>query len=117
MAARADVMELESIRTEIKRLAKELRELRKTEKVVETRIISYLNETNQPGVKYTNTAVVLHEKTPTKPKKKADKIADMGDVLRRYGVTDIEKAIADIDAARKGEKIIEHKINIQKFKN
>lgn len=115
MAAKADVMELNEIKTEIKRICGTLKDLRKREKDIESRLTKYLSETNQPGVKYGTTAIVLEEKTPASRKKKSSVETDSIDILKRSGVSNPEDVMRALADARKGPPVFTQKIRLQKL--
>ena len=69
MSIKGDVTELKEINKEIKRLNDRKRILNKRVKVVEQKIIKFLESKEQPGVKYQGTAVLLESKNSTKTKK------------------------------------------------
>lgn len=115
-SAKADVMELNELKIEIKRVAKTLKDLRIREKTIESRLAKYLSETNQPGIKYGATAIVLEEKTPNARKKKKEVEEDTLAVLKRHGISNPEEAMKDLVAARKGSPVFQQKIRLQKIK-
>ena len=57
-----NVQELKEINVEIKRLQNETKKLKKRGQELEKFIISYLNEKEQPGLKYQNTAILIENK-------------------------------------------------------
>jgi len=116
MSIKGDVQELESIRNEIKTLNIRRKKLKEKEKIVEARIADYLKTKDTPGVKHQGIAVILEQKETSGPKKLKDRDTDALLVLERYGIKDTQKALADIIAARKGEKIIKEKLKVQKYK-
>jgi len=113
MSTKADVMELKDLKTEIKRVSFTLKTLRERERKIDERLTKYLTETNQPGVKYANTAIILEQKTPSARKKKKNQESDTLEVLRKYGVSNPEQALKDITKARKGDPFLKQKIKIQ----
>jgi hypothetical protein len=116
MSIRADVQELEILRTEIKVLRRRMKTLRDKEKATEIRISSFLKARDQPGVKFQGTAIILEEKQKSLPKKPKDKDADTILVLERLGVSDPQKALQEIISARKGDTIHSNKLKVQKYK-
>ena len=114
MSIKGDVNELKQINTEIKRVSEHLRNLRKMAKEIETRIINYLSEKEQPGLKYKGNAIILENKLKREHKKNKDKQEDALKVLKNYGIENPDEVLSEIMEARKGEKIEQQKI---KFKN
>jgi len=115
MSAKTDVMELHELKIEIKRVAGELKKLRTAEKEIENRLTKYLSETNQPGIKYGTTAIVLEEKTPHSRKKKKEVEEDTVKILKRHGISNPEDVMKDLDDARKGSPVFKQKIRLQKL--
>jgi hypothetical protein len=113
--AQTDMIELTSIKTEIKRISETLKTLRKKEKEIELKLTEYLTSTDQQGFKYNGSAVILTETTPCSRKKKKDSEADMMAVLQRYGTTDPETTMRELERARKGTPVIKHKIKFEKL--
>jgi hypothetical protein len=117
MSIKADVIELESIRSEIKLLNIRRKKLKQAEKIVEERISQYLKAKEQPGLKHQGTAVILEEKEMPGPKKNKDRDNDAISVLKKYGIQDSEKILKEILDARKGTGVLKQKLKIQKYKN
>ena len=117
MSIKADVNELEAIRFELKQLTLKRKALREREKVIEGRISAFLKSKEQVGVKHNGTAIVIVDKQVAAPKKPKDRDADTISVLEKWGIEDPEKALAEIMAVRKGDKIMKEKVCTQKIKN
>jgi hypothetical protein len=117
MSIKADVLELEAIRAELKRLNSTRRDLRRKEREVETRIETFLRSKDQPGVKHQGTAVILEETEKRLGKKSKDRDSDAKTVLQRHGISDTEKVLAEIMEARKGQKISIPKLKLKKYHN
>lgn len=96
------VKELKSLDNEIKRLMIEIKALRHRKGMVESEIIDYLRENNQPGIKYNDTVILAHEKSKRSVKKKPDKIDSGVVVLKKYGVIEPDKALLELIDAMKG---------------
>ncbi len=117
MSIKADVNELESVRSEIKNLNIRRKTLKEREKQVESRIALFLKSKDQIGVKHQGTAVLLEEKETPAPKKNKDRDADAITVLQGYGVQNPEKVLEELMEARKGDRVIVEKLKVQKIKN
>lgn len=117
MSIKADVQELQAIRAEVKLLNIKRKKLRDQEKAVEARIAEYLRVKEHPGLKHQGTAIVLQEKEARSSKKPKERDADTLEVLQKYGVPEPEKALAEIMEARKGEKVVAHKLQIKKLRD
>lgn len=116
MSIKADVQELEILRSEIKMLKRRIKTLRDKEKAAEKRIASFLKSREQPGVKFQGTAIILQEKTKSLHKKPKDKDADTILVLERLGISNPQEALKEIIAARKGDTVQSEKLKVQKYK-
>tara|TARA_B110000211_G_C13998919_1_gene517517 strand:+ start:396 stop:752 length:357 start_codon:yes stop_codon:yes gene_type:complete len=116
MSIKGDVTELKEINKEIKRLNDRKRILNKRVKVVEQKIIKFLESKEQPGVKYQGTAVLLESKNSTKTKKTKDRENDSISVLQKYGISNPEKVLKELLSVRKGEIIEKKKIRIKDLK-
>lgn len=115
MTIKSYLQELERLNVEIKRLSGVLKNLRKQAKQVETNIISYLNEHEQPGVKYNNKAIIIENKIKKKRKTKAQRDNDMMEVLRSYNIPNPEKAMKEI-LNSKNEETETMKLKFTNFK-
>jgi DNA polymerase sigma len=110
------VNELRNINAEIKRLSKEASVLRKRAKIVEENIINYLNEKEQPGVKFKDTAIVVETKPKWSYKGKKDKDEDSIRILEENGVSNPKDVLSEIFRARKGNELESKKLKITKLK-
>ena len=110
------VNELRSINTEIKRLTQETSSLRKRAKIVEQDIISFLDEKDQPGVKFQDTAIVLETKQKYTYKGKKDKEEDSLRVLEECGISNSKEVLEQLKRAGKGGEFETKKIKITKLK-
>jgi hypothetical protein len=117
MSIKSDVLELQSIRQEIKALSAKATILRKKAKEIEERIQEYLRAKDQIGLKHQGTAIILEEKEERAKKKNKDKDQDATYILERYGIQNPEKVLQEILEARKGEKVPKTKLQIKKYKN
>jgi hypothetical protein len=115
MSIKGDVIELNLINAEIKQLSNRTRSLRKKAKEVEARILNYLQEKEQPGVKYNGTAVIIENKTKRASKKSKDREVDALQVLKDNGIQNARDVLDQIIEARKGESIPNQKIRIKKL--
>jgi hypothetical protein len=102
MSIQLDLDELNLLDEDIKRRKRELIELRTQRENVERRIISFLKEKDQPGVKYRGKAVLIDVKQRSQRKKKREKEHDMMTVLENYGVSHPQNALKDILNVQKG---------------
>ena len=117
MSISGDVNELNEINAEIKRVSLHLKNLRTRAKLVEERIVNYLREKDQPGVKFQGRAIILENKSKRVAKKKSQKEADALRILEDYGVHNPEKVLEEVLEARKGYPQEVQKLKIAKIKN
>ena len=115
MSIKNDILELNQINAEIKRLYTETRVLRKRSKNIEERILEYLKTKDQPGLKYNNTAIIVENKDRVIPKKKSDSEHDIIQVLRNNGVDDPVSVFKQITEAKKGETVEKRKLKFTKL--
>ena len=110
------VRELKTIKQEISRLSKELRNLRAQSVTIEKNIIEYLRRTNQPGIRCNGMVILRDAKEERIRKKKAESERDGMMVLRNYGLhrsqADTKKILSDVLEAVRGEKKPKEKLTI-----
>lgn len=116
MSIRDDVQFLQELKTEIKIRAGELKKIREQAKATHERIIQYCVDRDLPGVKYGEIAVIVEDKDTRAPKKKKDKDEDAIRVLEDSGVHNATKVLEELLEARRGEKIAQKKVKINKMK-
>ena len=104
MSIHDDVKNLEQLNIEIKRLRARLRILNNEKKECEERIMIFLDENDQPGVKYNGMTIVSTRKTKRRHIKKKEKIDNGEDILRKYGIRDSKRALEELMEAMRGEQ-------------
>ena len=107
---------MKNIDAEIKRQAGSLKLLRKRKTELEQNIVKYLEEKEQPGLKFQGEAIIIQSKSARKTKKKGEKLADSLSILENYGIHNAEKVLSEILEAQRGEEIEVRKIKTQKIK-
>ena len=105
MSIKSDVTELNNLNVEIKRQCETLRRLRKRKKELEDNIVKYLEEKDQIGLKYQNTAVVVEHTHQRQGKKQKERESDAINILRQYGVENANSALKDLLEAYRGQQI------------
>lgn len=108
-----NVKELKDINTEIKRLQIETKKLKKRAQDIEKNILSYLNEKEQPGLKYQNTAIIIENKAKRVSKSKKDSDSNAIRILEENGVHNAGEIMRKIAESRKGEQIQMQKVKLQ----
>ena len=101
MSIQAKVNEHASIQQELKQLRTRSAMLRKRSKLLEDEIEEYLEEKDQPGLKYKGTAITRETQVKRKIKKKSDKMASEISVLEKHGIYSPERVLKEIDDARR----------------
>ena len=108
-----DMKELKAIIAETKKLTETLKELRDRKKQLESNILQYLEENQQPGVKFQELIVLRNEKTTFTKKKSKDKEQAIVRILEENGVTDARSVYKAIGEAGKGEEIAVTKLKVK----
>jgi ABC-type dipeptide/oligopeptide/nickel transport system ATPase component len=116
MSIQSDITELNKVNQEIKRLSIEVRKLRKQAKDIELRIVDFLKEKDQPGVKYQGKAIILENKEKYLKKKKNEQETDAIEVLSKFNIPNPEDVLKEILNARKGNLTEIPKLKIKKIK-
>ena len=111
------VNELQNLNIEIKRLVTETSKFRKRSKELEKIIEDFLNEKEQPGVKFGDVAIVIEKKPKFSTKSKKDKLEDSLKVLSEYGIDDPNEALDRLERAKKGDEFEHSKIRVKKLKS
>lgn len=108
-----NVKELKDINTEIKRLQIETKKLKKRAQDIEKNILSYLNEKEQPGLKYQNTAIIIENKAKRITRSKKDVDGNAIRILEEVGIPNAREILNKITESRKGEQIQMQKVKLQ----
>ena len=117
MSIQACVIEIKAIRLELQTLNERRKNLKNREKQLENEIKNYLKEREQPGIKHQETVIVLEEKECNAAKKAKDKEHDALEILQKYGIRDPNMVLKELNAGRKGPKVLKEKLKISKIKN
>lgn len=99
---KAILEELKNTAIELKEVNKHARELRARKKELEADVIKFLEDNEQPGLRFANVVFISSEKKKRAYKKKADKIGDASAVLDKYGVKDSKKVLEEVLEATRG---------------
>ena len=110
------VNKLRDLNIELKRLNKNSCDIRKQIKVVEKNILEYLNEKDQPGVKYKDIAIIIENKTKRTGKSKQKKEEDSLRILEEYGISDCKNVLKQIQDAQRGDEVENKYIKIKQIK-
>lgn len=101
---RQDLKELSNIIEESKRLMEELKTLRDRKKELEMRLIEYLQNTDEVGLKYESFIFIPKDKKIRKKLKKKERDEAAVRVLGDYGVEQAKEAYEKLMDAMKGEE-------------
>lgn len=108
-----DMKELKAIMAETKKITETLKELRDRKKTLESNILQYLEDNQQPGVKFQELIVLRNEKTTFTKKKSKDKEQAIVRILEENGVSDARGVYKAIGEAGKGEEIAVTKLKVK----
>ena len=98
-----DINEINQINREMTELRKKLSVLRQEKAKAEDRINQFLQEKDQPGVKYKGMAITLEEKKKRVYKDKKSKETDVINVLKRYGIDNSKEVLYELLDAIRGD--------------
>lgn len=112
----SNVQELRNINIEIKNLQARIKQLRNRSTAIEKDILTYLNEKEQPGVKFQNTAIIIENKAKSIKKNNKDVEKLQVELLRDSGVSNAEEVLKKMSEIKKGDAIQMQKLKIQNFK-
>lgn len=96
--------ELKDIVSAIKTMNSQIKELRERKKVLEEKVLSYLEDTNNPGIKYKELVVIKNESITHAKKKKKEREESIINILQQQGIQDPKKVYAEILASSLGEE-------------
>jgi hypothetical protein len=98
----------------MKRLRQQLRILKKQKDECEKRILIYLEQTKQPGVRLNGRVILAKSINRRKYQKRRDKLDKGVDVLRRYGISNSQKALEELLEEMRGSPETVRVLKIQK---
>ena len=110
------VQEIDTIDKEIKTLRLNLSRLTNRKKILETKIINFLDQKDQPGLKYKDITIISEEKDRHFRLKKKDRLQKGKNILQKYGVPNSEKVLEELLNNLKGDAVSYKKVKISKVK-
>jgi len=110
--ARAELIELKNIHTEMSRLKNTLKELTEKSKSLTESIHKYLKDTNQQSISYGEFKIEATLKQRRQRKKQAEKEKDIVTVLQNAGIRDAKRLYLEINNSLKGEVTTESSIKV-----
>ena len=117
MSIQGYIQELSTNREEQKKLRMELKKLRKLAKIAETNILVYLQNKEQSGLKFRDTAIIIDHKLKRTNKPKDQQKDDVLKVLQEHGINDPETVLNEIKEAKLGTPMDNLQLKIKKIKN
>lgn len=114
--ARAELIELKNIHTEVNRLKQTLKQLITRSKVLTENIHKYLKDTNQQSITYDGFKIEAVNKQRRQRKKQAEKEKDAVQVLQNAGIRDPKRLYNEILNSMKGEVASESSVKIDTTK-
>lgn len=112
---KAYIDELDGIETELKKLRVIMKKLNARKKELHQYISDYLEEKDQPGLKYNGRVIMLDSGKMRKPKKKKEKEVDCKDLIRRWGIDDTDDFYEELMDSMRGESYTKNKIKIKRL--
>ena len=110
--ARAELIELKNIHTEMARLKNTLKELSTKSKTLTESIHKFLKDTNQQSISYGDFKIEATIKQRRQRKKQAEKEKDIVAVLQNAGIRDAKRLYLEINNSLKGEVTTESSIKV-----
>ena len=117
MSIKSDVNELNNLNLEIKRQTEVMKRLKKRKKELEDNILLYLEEKDQIGLKYQNTAVIVEHTHKRQNKKRSDREKDAVQVLKQYGIENANSALKELLEAYRGDQVDKIALKFKKLPN
>jgi hypothetical protein len=109
---REDLRELSTLIEKSKKLCEELGQIRDRKKELETRLIEYLQNTDEVGLKYESFIFIPKDKKIRKKLKKKERDEAAVKVLEDYGVEQAKEAYIKLMDSMKGDEEIIPSIKI-----
>ena len=98
------INELNKINQELKRLRIQIRTLNSRKTTLEKEIKTFLEEKDQPGLKYQGVSIMVEDSKKHKYMKQSDKINDCCQILTEYVVQDTTTVMTQLLKAMKGDE-------------
>lgn len=102
MSIQQDVIELQNLDVELKRLRKQIRDLKTQKDACEKRILEYLEVNEQPGLKMNGMVIMAQDRRRRKYQKKTEKIERGESVLQKHGIYNSREALDELLEAMRG---------------
>jgi hypothetical protein len=105
--------DLRNIEQELKRLNSQVKIYRDQKKDIETQISKYLEEKDQPGLKYQDLLVLTGESKRRTRKKKEERELDLMSILESKGIRNARETVNEIMETMKGKQVIRPVLKIK----
>lgn len=105
--------ELKNVKLEYKRLSLQTKAANARCKELERKILTYLEKTERPGLKYQDITVLRTESNTRTRKKKAEKDQSAIKILEEAGVEDPEATYKIMIESQKGDKTTVSKLKVE----
>ena len=109
-----DINELQSLTQELKRLKDQSRSIRQRKLEIEKRILTYLESSDQPGLKYKNIILLAESKETFKRTRIKDKITKGAEFLEQYGIGNSKEIVTKLFENLKGSPIPRSQLRLMK---
>jgi chaperonin cofactor prefoldin len=117
VAVREDLMELSKIYEKLKKMCQEMKELRDRKKKIEENLITYIQETEEVGLKCGSFIFFPKDKKVRKKLKKKEREEVAVQVLEDYGANNPKEAYEKMMDALKGEESVVPVIKVSEQKD
>lgn len=114
MSIQGDLEELGSLRKQIDITRKEIAQLRAQENACRTRIITYLQESGQPGVKLDDRVYHIETKVRRTRRNKTDRVRTTTEFLQHIGVTQPDQYAQKLLDFIRGEPHVEETLKVKR---
>ena len=116
MSIKSYLSELDSINNELERIKNLQKKLKDKKALIEENIQDWFIKNCQTSITYNGKVISVNNTTSSKRKKKAQKIEDINDILKKYGIHNNKKIVSELFDVNKGNKIQTTKLNFKKNK-
>ena len=110
------VKEINEISIEVNRISQVKKDLILKQKNLEKEVKAYLKNSQEEGIRCGDTLLMLDEKDARLRRNKSDKDVIVCNVLKKYGVTNADVVLKELNDAVKGEQYTKEYLKIKKSK-
>jgi len=113
---KSDIIKLQNIQTELKRLSAEMKKLRKEKERLESKLIQFLEKNENSGITIDDTTLLTESKKRRERKGRTDKEIAALEVLRMAGVSNADSTLEKLLSSMKGNEHLVKTVKIQRKK-